>query len=149
MDCIQSGVKFAMTSQSSGLIFHGVSASIEADGTVVLDPESAALVQSQPAPFLLNDFLADESSSEEEKEKTPRSLKAWKEKMISALSDTLTKLTEEAEKNGIPEEMNPILGKVRAIVGELQSDRKVVREEAYRVLEAARMCLYFDELDLD
>ena len=60
-----------MAAQSSNQLFYGVSASVAPDGSLVIDESAADRVQTQPVPMLLEDFLSDESSSEE---KVKRSL---------------------------------------------------------------------------
>ena len=55
---------YVMAAQSSNQLFHGVSASVAPDGSLVIDESAADRVQTQPVPMLLEDFLSDESSSE-------------------------------------------------------------------------------------
>ena len=60
-----------MAAQSSNQLFYGVSASVAPDGSLVIDESAADRVQTQPVPMLLEDFLSDESSSEEGQAKSP------------------------------------------------------------------------------
>ena len=65
-----------MAAQSSNQLFYGVSASVAPDGSLVIDESAADRVQTQPVPMLLEDFLSDESSSEEgQAKKVKRSLR--------------------------------------------------------------------------
>ena len=60
-----------MAAQSSNQLFYGVSSSVAPDGSLVIDESAADRVQTQPVPMLLEDFLSDESSSEEGQAKSP------------------------------------------------------------------------------
>ena len=60
-----------MAAQSSNQLFYGVSASVAPDGSLVIEESAADRVQTQPVPMLLEDFLSDESSSEEGQAKSP------------------------------------------------------------------------------
>ena len=71
-----------MAAQSSNQLFYGVSASVAPDGSLVIDESAADRVQTQPVPMLLEDFLSDESSSEEGQAKSPTKIEKWKNKMI-------------------------------------------------------------------
>ena len=99
--------------------------------------------------MLLEDFLSDESSSEEGQEKSPTKIQKWKVKMTSALTDGLQKLERDFEKNQTPKDETPIVDIVKDLLAKMNDGKAVERSEAYRVLEGARMCLYFDDLDLD
>ena len=138
-----------MAAQSSNQLFYGVSASVAPDGSLVIEESAADRVQTQPVPMLLEDFLSDESSSEEGQAKSPTKIEKWKNKMISALTDALQKLEVDEKKNQIPRELNPVVDMVKDFLAKMTDGKAVERIEAYRVLEGARMSLEFDNLDLD
>ena len=138
-----------MAAQSSNQLFYGVSASVAPDGSLVIEESAADRVQTQPVPMLLEDFLSDESSSEEGQAKSPTKIEKWKNKMISALTDALQKLEVDEKKNQIPRELNPVVDMVKDLLAKMTDGKAVERIEAYRVLEGARMSLEFDNLDLD
>ena len=138
-----------MAAQSSNQLFYGVSASVAPDGSLVIDESAADRVQTQPVPMLLEDFLSDESSSEEGQAKSPTKIEKWKNKMISALTDALQKLEVDEKKNQIPRELNPVVDMAKDLLAKMTDGKAVERIEAYRVLEGARMSLEFDNIDLD
>ena len=138
-----------MAAQSSNQLFYGVSASVAPDGSLVIDESAADRVQTQPVPMLLEDFLSDESSSEEGQAKSPTKIEKWKNKMISALTDALQKLEVDEKKNQIPRELNPVVDMVKDLLAKMTDGKAVDRIEAYHMLEGARMSLEFDNLDLD
>ena len=116
-----------MAAQSSNQLFYGVSASVAPDGSLVIDESAADRVQTQPVPMLLEDFLSDESSSEEGQAKSPTKIEKWKNKMISALTDALQKLEVDEKKNQIPRELNPVVDMVKDLLAKMTDGKAVER----------------------
>ena len=132
------------------MLFHGVAGTVKPDGEVETEPEAESRVQMEPCPFLLDEFLSDESDGEGDSDASPKKLTAeqlqiWKGKMGEALAKALTALEDYMVKNDLKKEEMPVHGMVKDMKSKLPNDETPDRGEYYNLLTAARMFLDNDE----